>query len=79
MELGNYGKAAEFYNKAANYKPNQHFTPQYLMKAALAYEKLNDYFTAKEMYDRIVEEFFNSSEFQDAKKQSARMQALIST
>jgi len=79
MELGNYGKAAEFYNKAANYKPNQHFTPQYLMKAALAYEKLNDYPTAKEMYDRIVEEFFNSSEFQDAKKQSARMQALISS
>jgi hypothetical protein len=31
------------------------------------------------MYDRIVEEFFNSSEFQDAKKQSARMQALISS
>ena len=79
MEIGNYGKAAEYYQKAADYKPNQHFTPTYLMKAGLAFEKLNDFTSAKEMYERIVNEFFNSSEFQDAKKNSAKMDAMISS
>lgn len=79
MEIGDYDKAAKYYTDAADHKPNQHFTPTYLLKAGLAYERLNDFTSAKRMYDRIVDEFFNSSEYQDAKKNSARMDALISS
>ena len=41
MELADYQNAADYYEKAAGYKPNKYFTPQYLMKAALAHERLN--------------------------------------
>src|SRR5690606_12376857 len=42
MEEEDYTNAAKFYNKASTYKPNKFYTPMYLMKEALAYEKLND-------------------------------------
>ena len=32
MEQGEFAKAGDFYNKAANYKPNKFFSPTYLMK-----------------------------------------------
>lgn len=79
MELGNYDDAVNYYLKAADYKPNKFFTPQYLIKAAVAYEKLNNYKSAKEMYDRIINEFATSNEYQEAKKQSSRMEGLISS
>ena len=74
MELGDYEQAAEFYDKAANYKPNKYFTPAYLMKAALAYEKLNNVEEAKSTYQRVIEEFWDSSEVQNAKKFKARLE-----
>ena len=43
MEQGDFDKAIKFYKKAADYKPNQYFTPTYLMKLGLASEKSNDY------------------------------------
>jgi len=79
MELNDFNNAAEHYTLAADYKPNKFFTPPYLIKAALAYEKLSDLQNAKKMYDRIVEEFFDSTEVQEAKKQSARIEALIAS
>ena len=39
MEQKQYDDAASYYDKAANYKPNKFFTPTYLMKAALAFER----------------------------------------
>lgn len=77
MEIGEYKNAADNYSKAASYKPNKYFTPEYLMKAALAYEKLSDLQKAKDMYDKIVEDFWDSNQVQEAKKQSARLQGLI--
>jgi TolA-binding protein len=74
MEENNFEDAAKFYNKAANYKPNKYFSPTYLMKEALAYEKLNENDKAKEVYDIIINTYWESSEFQNAKKFKARLE-----
>jgi tetratricopeptide (TPR) repeat protein len=74
MEEGKYEDAAKFYNKAADYKPNKYFTPTYLMKAALAYEKSNQNNKAIEAYDKIINQYFESPEFQNARKFKARLE-----
>ncbi len=78
MELGNYTEAANYYDKAADYKPNKFITPQYLFKAALAYEKQSDFKTAISRYQEVIEDYFGSSEYQDARKYKARLEALAS-
>lgn len=74
MELKDYENAAKYYNQAANHKPNKYFTPGYLMKEALAYEKLNQNEKAIKAYDRIITEFWDSSEYQNARKFKARLE-----
>ena len=74
MEEKNYEKAAEFYSKAADYNPNKYFTPTYLMKAALAFEKNNQKEEAIQAYNRIIEEFWDSAEYQDARKYKAKLE-----
>jgi tetratricopeptide (TPR) repeat protein len=73
MEQEKYDDAAKYYQKAADYKSNKYFTPAYLMKAALAYEKSNQLDKAKEAYDRIITEYFESAELQNAKKLKSRL------
>ena len=73
MEQGRFADASEQYDMAADYKPNEFFTPVYLMKAALAYEKLADTAKAKERYATIVDEFKTSNEYQTAAKELARL------
>ena len=75
MELKDFENAAKYYAKASNYKPNKFFTPGYLMKEALAYEKLNQTEKAIKAYDRIINEFWDSSEYQNARKMKARLEA----
>lgn len=75
MEEGNYEQAATFYNKAANYKPNQYFSPTYLMKAGLAFERSEQNDQAIAAYDKIISEYKNSPEYQAARKYKARLQA----
>lgn len=74
MEEKNYEDAAKYYDKAANYKPNKYFSPGYLMKAALAFEKNNQNDKAIAAYDKIIEDYFESPEFQDARKYRARLE-----
>jgi TolA-binding protein len=74
MEEKKYDDAAKYYNKAANYKPNKHFSPSYLMKEALAYEKLNQNDKARETYDKIITLYWESSEYQNARKFKARLE-----
>jgi len=74
MEEKKYEDAAKFYEKAANYKPNKHFSPSYLLKEALAYEKLNQNDKAKETYDKIITLYWDSAEFQNARKFKARLE-----
>lgn len=73
MEEKNYEDAARFYNKAANYKPNKFFSPAYLMKEALAYEKANQAEKAVEAYDKVINQYWDSQEFQNARKFKARI------
>ncbi|MFN7748255.1 MAG: tetratricopeptide repeat protein [Cyclobacteriaceae bacterium] len=73
MEQKDYANAASYYDKASSYKPNKFFTPQYLMKAALAYELLQDTVKAKAAYQRIIDEYWDSAEVQNAKKFKARL------
>jgi hypothetical protein len=66
---------ANYYHKASSHQPNKFFTPAYLMKEALAYEKLNQGDKAIEAYDKIINEFFESAEYQNARKYKARLQS----
>jgi predicted negative regulator of RcsB-dependent stress response len=75
MEQKDFQNASTWYNKAAEYKPNKEFTPTYLMKAALAYEKLSQTDKAKEVYQKIIDTYFESSEVQNAKKYKARLES----
>jgi TolA-binding protein len=75
MEEQKYDDAAKFYNKAATYKPNKFFSPTYLMKEALAYEKQNKNDKAKEVYAKIIDDYADSAEFQNARKYKARLES----
>lgn len=75
MEEEKFEDAAKYYNKAAGYKPNKFFTPTYLMKVALAYEKLNQPEKAKEAYDQIITKYFESAEFTNARKFKAKLES----
>lgn len=76
LELGNEKEAADMYNQAANYNANEYFSPQYLMKAGLALESNNDYQGAVEVYDKIINEYPNAPDVNDARKYRARAEAL---
>jgi TolA-binding protein len=75
MEQKDFENAAKYYSKAAGYKPNKEFTPGYLMKAGLAYEKLNNNGKAIEVYQTVIDKYWESAEFQNAKKYKARLEA----
>jgi tetratricopeptide (TPR) repeat protein len=76
MEQENFQQAADYYEQAANYKPNEFFTPQYLVKAGLAYESMGDFSAAADSYGRIVEEYPESAEYQQALKQQTRLESM---
>ena len=76
MEKNDVTKAIEYYKKAAEYMPNEFLTPQYLEKEAVAYEKLLNYESASDCYNEIINKFYGSSEYQNAQKQKARLDAL---
>jgi TolA-binding protein len=73
MEQKKFEEAADHYIEAAGHKPNKYFTPTYLMKAALAYEKSNQNDKAIKTYQRVIDEYWESSEFQNARKYKARL------
>ena len=73
MEQGDYEKAAEYYGEAASYKPNEFFTPQYLLKEALAHEKTGNNDEAIATYDEIIKNYSGSSEYSTALKYKARL------
>lgn len=75
MEEKNYADAAKYYDKAAGYKPNKYFTPVYLMKAALAHEKNNNKEKAVAAYDKIINDYFQAPEYQNARKYKAKLEA----
>ncbi|RNI26963.1 tetratricopeptide repeat protein [Rufibacter latericius] len=76
LELGKKEEAAALYKKAAEHKANDYFSPQYLMKAAVAHESANQYSEAIEVYDRVINDYPLSPEVNEAKKYKARAEGL---
>lgn len=77
MGTQDYEKAVSYYEKAANYKPNKQFTPTYLVKAAVANEKLDKIESAIANYQSILDDYFGATEYMDAKKHKARLEGLV--
>lgn len=73
MEQSNFAEAVKYYNRAAEYKPNEEFSPLYLTKAAIAYEKNGDIEEAIEAYRKIIEDFRSSDQVQNARKNLGRL------
>jgi tetratricopeptide (TPR) repeat protein len=78
IELGKIEEAATAYIKAAGKNENSFTTPMYLLKAAFAFEELNNLEKAKEAYAKIRKDFFTSAESRDAERHLARVEALLS-
>lgn len=76
MELGQYDDAANAYERAASHNENEYFTPYYLNKAALANELGGNTAAALENVTEIVEKYAASNEFENARKQKARLEAM---
>ena len=76
MELKDTENAIAYYKKAAEYKPNEYFTPRYLLKLAMAYETNKELDKAISAYTIIVEEYSKSQEYNDARKYKARAEAM---
>ena len=62
MELDNAAEAAKCYERAANETANSFTGPMFLMRAGLAYEMVENYKKALDMYNTIKAEYPNSNE-----------------
>lgn len=76
LEKNNTEEAISYYKKAIDYKPNKYFTPGYLMKLAVAYEKAKQYKEAVEAYTTVIDSYPESPELANAKKFRAAAEGL---
>jgi predicted negative regulator of RcsB-dependent stress response len=74
MEEQKWDDAASYYIKAADYKANKFFSPTYLMKAGLAYEKASKNDKAIETYNKVIESYSESAEYNNARKFKAKLE-----
>ena len=77
MEKKSFDEAAEYYQKAADYKPNKFFTPGYLLKLAIAQEQAKQNDKAVETYTSIIEKYGQSAEAVSAKKYKSMLEAMV--
>jgi len=77
MEQGLYSDAAEQYEKAAKYEPNEYTSPLYWKKAAIAYEKMQNYESAVDAYSKIVDQYKDSQEYRYALKQKVKLETMM--
>jgi TolA-binding protein len=77
-EKKSYTDAIEFYQKAAEYKPNKFFSPGYLLKLANAQEANKQSKEALATYTEITEKYPQSAESVPAKKYKALLESSIS-
>jgi len=75
MEEKDYKNAASWYGKASGFNPNKEFTPTYMLKEALAYEKLRQNEKAIAVYQKLVDTYGEANEAQTAKKYMALLQS----
>jgi TolA-binding protein len=77
MEKKSFDEAADYYRKAADYKPNKFFTPAYLTKLAVAQEQAKQNEKAIETYNEIIEKYAQSAEAVSAKKYKSLLEATV--
>jgi tetratricopeptide (TPR) repeat protein len=77
-EKKSFGEAIDYYQKAADYKPNKFFTPTYLLKLAIAFEANKQGKEALDAYSQITDKFPESAESIPAKKYKALIESSIS-
>jgi tetratricopeptide (TPR) repeat protein len=77
VESGKTDKGIEYYLKAADYANNSFNTPLYLMKAAEIYELNNKYQDALNIYERIQNQYPESTEGASMEKYIARVKVLM--
>ncbi len=75
MELDNAAEAAKCYERAANETANSFTGPMFLMRAGLAYEMVENYKKALDMYKTIKAEYPNSNEGFNIDKHIAYVEA----
>lgn len=76
MELGNIDEAITYYLKAAEQNNNQFDSPICLKKAGLAYEEKANYADAIRIYERIKNEYSETTEGREMEKFIARAKVL---
>jgi len=76
MELGKTDEAITFYLKAAEQNTNNFTSPMFLKKAALANEDKGNYADAVKLYERIKNEFAETSDGKDIEKYISRAKTL---
>lgn len=76
LELGRADEAITFYLKAAEQNNNKFTSPVYLKKAGMANEDKGNYADALKIYERIKNEFSESTEAREMDKYIARAKAL---
>ena len=77
VELGDTNKGIEKYLEAAEYARNAFNTPLFLMKAAELYELNGNYGEALKIYERIRDEYPESTEGSTIEKYIARVKLLM--
>lgn len=76
IELGEYQEALNYFNKAISHSNNSFTAPIYLNKAAITYSVLENYGKATDYYQQIVDDYPNSPEAREVKKNLARVKQL---
>lgn len=76
LELGKTDEAITFYLKAAEKNPNKFDTPICLKKAAIANEEKGNFADAVKLYERIKDEYAETTEGKEMEKYIARAKAM---
>jgi tetratricopeptide (TPR) repeat protein len=76
LEKENLDEALRYYRKAYEWDENQFTACVYMMKAAMVYEMKNDWKKALSLYERIKNDYPNSTEARDIEKYIARAQTM---
>jgi tetratricopeptide (TPR) repeat protein len=77
IELGNLEKGVSKYIEAADFAKNSFNTPLFLMKAGEIYEVTGKYSEALKLYERIENQYPESTEGTTIEKYIARVKLLI--
>lgn len=76
LELEEMDQASRYYKKAYQYQTNNFTTPLFLFKAAQLFEEMGEFSEALSLYERIQNDYPNSTEGRNIDRYIARAQSL---